>query len=456
MTVERRLVEFAARTDFAALPSHVVAATKNLLLWTLGTAVAGSRVPAAAPVARVALRVPGRCTVLGHAGTCAPSAAGLANGMFAKALEYEDKLWVDPTHGFCVSAAVVPAAVAVAQDRGAVSGRDLIVAVAVAAELQSRMVLAVPDAIDDHRWNPSYLYAALGAAAAAAMVGGLPAAGIEAALGLAYTQAAGHRQATVERSDAVAVQLGFSVRSGIDAAALAGAGLTGPRAFLTGEHGMYPLYWARFWGERAVHLDRLTDGLGDRFDLLRIGFKAHPCGAVAHPVIDAVEGLVAAERIAARDIDRIEVEGSDRLRYMLRASPAPPATAVELRFSLPWAIACAVADGRLTLAHFTDAAAVEPRYRDLAARVAAHVAADSSSAVVIVLRDGRRLCSERVRVPLGHPDRPLPEDAVRRAFTECVEYGLGRRGSDAAADVLAMLDDLESLPDVADLPRRLA
>jgi 2-methylcitrate dehydratase PrpD len=452
MSPERRLVEFAARTGFAALPGPVVAATKHLLLWTLGTAVAGSRVPAAGPVARVALEVPGRCTVLGHAGTCAPSAAGLANGMFAKALEYEDKLWVDPTHGFCVSAAVVPAAVAAAQARGAVSGRDLLAAVAVAAELQSRMVLAVPDAIDDHRWNPSYLYASLGAAVAAAAVSG---ADIEAALGLAYVQAAGNRQATLESSDAVAMQLGFAVRSGIDAAALAGAGLTGPRSFLTGKLGLYPLYWA----DRTVELDRLTDGLGERFELLRIGFKAHPCGAVAHPAIDAVTRLVAASRIAAEDIDHIEIEGSERLWYMLGASRARtlPSTPVELRFSLPWAIACAAADGRLTLAHFTSDAAADPRYRALAARVTARdVTADGASAAVITLRDGRRLESERVHVPLGHPDNPLPDDAIRRAFTDCVEYGLGPPGTEAAHDVLNMIDDLESLPDAAALPRRLA
>ena len=456
MTLEEQLVRHVRQTCYADLPEEVVDAARREVLWALGTSVAGAGAAGSDKIIEFVRQLGGRAesTVIGFGDRVPASVAGLANGVFAKALEYEDKLWLDHSHGYAIGTAVVPAAFATAERLGAVDGKTLLTAVALATDLQARLVLGAPDTIKTN-WNSTYVFSVFGATAAAAKLLELDHEQFMDAMGLAYAQAAGNRQALLEGVLGVRMQMGFGVRNGITAAQLAQLGVTGPRHFLTGKFGLYPVI---FSGSK-VDLEALTRDLGRTFLGTRLGFKAYPCGAVVHPVLDAVLSLLATRAVTAESIDAFKVFGTTRLRIMVepkeqRQNPTNHAAA---EFSLPWAVACTIVDGKLSLSHFTDQALRNPRYADLARKVDADMD-DSRHGVWVEmkLKDGSTARSLTVVQPKGHPDNPQSTEEMVEKYRDCVRHGPNALPPECTEQALRMIVHMEDVTDVAEIIRLLA
>jgi 2-methylcitrate dehydratase PrpD len=115
--LEKELVGFLSGVSYDDLPPAVVDATRRETLWTLGTSVAGSGADGSDLIREFAADIGGspQATVWGRGDRLPASVAGFVNGCFAKALEYEDKLWIDDGHGYAIGTSVVPAALAVAE-----------------------------------------------------------------------------------------------------------------------------------------------------------------------------------------------------------------------------------------------------------------------------------------------------------------------------------------------------
>ncbi len=443
--------------DLTSVPEAAVDAARREILWALGTAVAGAGTANAARVMAYAREQGSRedATALGFGDRLPIEAAGFVNGYFAKALEYEDKWWIGTTHAYAIGTAVVPAAFAAAEYTGGLDGKKLLAAVVLASDVQARMVKAVANPTATG-WNPTYLHAAIGAALAAGKVWGLDPAGLVNALGLAYAQTAGNRQGLIEAVPGNGLQMGFAVRDGLAAARLALMGVTGPQHALTGQFGLYPLFYRNV----DVRVEALTDGLGERFEGTRLGFKAYPCGAVAHPVLDTVLALSAEHPLGSEMIEEVEVLGSPRLRVMTEPLEVKqrPQTAVETLFSLPWGVACAIVDGHVGLNHYSAAALREQRYHTLAQKVTVRMREEGAAGgarVTVRLRDGRVLVQEQARAPRGHPDNPLSTAELVDRYRDCVRRGpkpLTAAATEEAKDLVLSLGDV---PDVCVIPRFL-
>ena len=126
-----RLGTFAATAD---VPAAARAAARGAVQDTIGVALAGAGEPAARIVQRVlaADGGPGPSTVLGAA-PAGPSAAALANGTAAHALDFDDMCWVTLAHP---SAPLVAAGLAVGEAVDA-SGRALLDAYVVGFEVEA-------------------------------------------------------------------------------------------------------------------------------------------------------------------------------------------------------------------------------------------------------------------------------------------------------------------------------
>ncbi|HEV7649051.1 MAG TPA: MmgE/PrpD family protein [Actinophytocola sp.] len=448
--LERRLAESVVDTVGEAIPEATIDAARRQVVWTLGSCLLGlGRDREAGVVAALRdLGGPGTASVIGSTAGASPVTAGAVHGYLAKVPEYEDKYWIGGSHGYAVAAGVVPAAFAMADALGGVSGKRLLAAIVLAVDLQARLLVSTPDYTTDTGWNATYLYSSLGTAAAAARLMELDAARTLDALGIAFAQAAGAMQCNAERAGVIPVQLAFGVRNGLSAATLAQRGVTGPHEFLTGGYGLYNLQMA---GQK-LDLDRLLDGLGRRYLGDRIAFKAYPCGAVAHPALDAVREVVG-EGLAAENIERIRVVGSTRLGVMLRAAEAPGRNGVTgALFSLPWVLACVAVDGNLGLGHFEAAALADPRYGRVSERIEV-VAEDARDDVVatVELTDGRTLASPPVRIPRGHPDRPLTTDEIIARYWDCWRHGSPDVQQADAERALRLILTLERVGDASDV-----
>ncbi len=453
-SIERELVRYVRETSFEDLPDAAVDATRREILWTLGTSVAGAAASGSREVVAFARQLGGcaESTVLGYGDRLPASLAGFANGCFAKALEYEDKLWIDRGHGYAIGTSVVPAAFAVAEQRGGVDGRTLLTAVALATDVEGRMIKAVRNAIESG-WNSTYLYGALGAAIAAGKLLQLGEEEMLNALGLAYSQTTGNRQGHVEGVLGVRMQMGFGVRNGITAAQLAKLGITGVKRFLTGQFGLYPLYF----NDKEVDLASLTRDFGRSFEGTRLGFKAYPCGAVVHPALDAVLSIIEEHAIDVEAIDTVQVYGTPRMWIMVepRGLRQNPKTHADAEFSLPWAIACATVDHRLSLSHYSEEALRDARYLRLARKVETDMQAGRQDVYVeVLLKDGGRIRSRTVTQAKGHPDNPQSTAELVERYRDCVAYAplpLGMDRTEAAKDFVLHLEDARDAVEVVRL-----
>ncbi|MFA5028748.1 MAG: MmgE/PrpD family protein, partial [Candidatus Methylomirabilota bacterium] len=177
-----------AALTFADLPRPVVEHAKACLLDWIGAALAGS----ASPTAAIALRIvpelagAGRATLAGARRTASPFGAAFYNGAVAAVDEIDD---VHQDASLHPGITVLPAALALAEDRGA-SGARLLAAVVAGYDVVARVARAAGPAHYRH-WHTTGTCGTFGAAAAAGHLLGLDAAAMTMALGLAGTQAAG-------------------------------------------------------------------------------------------------------------------------------------------------------------------------------------------------------------------------------------------------------------------------
>src|SRR6201996_2349473 len=132
-----------AGTRFEDLPAATVAATKASILDTIGCAVAGTSGSDIPAIRSLVESWGGRAcsTIVGGGGLKVPAYnAVLANAALVHQDDYDDTFDPSPCHP---SSASLMAALAVGQEIGGVTGKDVITAVALANDLICRIASAI-------------------------------------------------------------------------------------------------------------------------------------------------------------------------------------------------------------------------------------------------------------------------------------------------------------------------
>ena len=437
------LARFAAGARVPARPRH--AARRALLDW-LGSALAGGELRPP-QLARDVVRELGgasQATALadGHR-TSAPLAA-FANAAASHVLELDDLDRGSISHP---GAPVISAALAVAEREGA-DGDALLDAIAVGYELSIRVGEALGPAHYDY-WHTTGTAGTIGAAAAAARLGGLDDAATLRALGSAGTMTAGLWEFLADGAMSKQLHPAKAAHDGVLAALLGARGFTAATRILEGPKGMLAAMSAR------ARPERLTDGLDEAMPAWRIegvSFKVHASCRHTHPAVDAVLALREQHSLTPERIERIDVRMySQGLELLDGMEPETPYAA---KFSLPYCIAAALVHGDLAPQRFSDDAIVDARTLALASRVG--YAADSEldadyparwpSIVRLTTTDGERL-ERRVDHPAGDPEQPLSDGALASKFATLADGLLDGRAGEIAHSVL----EAAAPPDAASL-----
>ena len=175
------------------------------------------------------------------------------------------------------------------------SGADVLAAIVAGYEVTCRIALALPAGEHyDRGFHPTATCGAFGAAAAAARVFGLDAAGIEGALGTVLSQCAGSLQFLVNGAWTKRFQVGWAACNGLMAATLVREGFKGAAEALEGRHGFLHAYAPNPKPERAVQ------DLDSVFELMHTAVKPYPSCRYGHAGIDAALALAGCQRPQAR------------------------------------------------------------------------------------------------------------------------------------------------------------
>lgn len=364
-------------------------------------------------------------TAIGSATRLPAPSAALVNGTLAHSLDFDDTHLPSVLHP---SAAVVPAALAVAEQTDA-SGPAFLDAVAVGVEVTCRLGMAGYDEENansvffDRGQHATAICGAVGAAVAAGVLGGLTAAQLTSAIGVACSMGSGIIEANRTGGTVKRIHCGWAAHAGVVAAALARNGITGPPTVLEGRFGLL----RAFCGDR-FDLGAVTRELGERWESDRIFVKPYPCNHFTHAGVDA------ASRVRRRGVDPATITEITLgvPEPVLRTIAEPigdkrrPLSGYHGAFSGPYTVAAALlGGGGLGLSHedFTDSAVADPVRLALAALVnpvadpeCTRIFPHQFPAVLTVrLADGT-VIEERVRHNRGGPENPLSPTELTTKF----------------------------------------
>jgi 2-methylcitrate dehydratase PrpD len=445
----RRLARFVVGLRLDDVPADVVALASQLVLDTLGNALAAAREDFGRAALDVAEELGGapESTLLGRRARVGVASAVLANATLAHGLDFDDTREDAIVHTGCVA---VTTALAAAEATGA-DGRAMLEAAIAAVEVMCRVGLAVPGALHARHFHPTSITSSFAAAAAAARLDRLTEDQLVHAFGICGSQAAGVIEYLADGSWTKRLHPGWGAHAGVIAAHLARAGFTGPETVLEGGHGLYAAFAG---GHDAARLDGLLDSLGRAWELGELTLKPYPCGSIAQPYMDCAARL--RERVRPGEIAAIRCRTAagpvPRLWEPLGAKQAPP-NGYAAKFSLPYLLASVLVRGRAGLAEFTDEAVRDAEVlavaRDVTYELDATIDYPSQFVgdVEITLADGRVL-RERQDRPRGGPDAPLTRAEVEAKFRGNAALALSAAGVEG---VLRAVDGLAGGAPLTDL-----
>jgi 2-methylcitrate dehydratase PrpD len=455
------VAQHVAGLRFEDLPASAVEAARNNLLDTLGVAIAGASAPGCRELVRLVLEeAPApHAWVWGSGAKASAADAALANGSMAHALDFDD------THDAAIlhaGVSVVPAALAVADRLGGVSGRELLTALAAGLDLSCRLGLAARLPPVKLGWVYTALFGLFGATVTAGKLMKLDAERMLHAIGIAYAQAAGNTQCMPDGALTKRMQPGFSARIGVLSALMARSGITGATHSFEGVHGL-----ARVYLHDAFDRERLLRDLGRRFEHEDLGYKPFPCCRHTHNPIDVTLRLAQEHDIDPRQVESIVV-GVNQDGHTIVCTPPEvkqrPRGVVDAQFSIPFCVATALVRREVFIDAFSPQALQDPETLRVAALVRTHVdpaieqafgRAVTPAAIEIRMKDGRRYAGRR-DVPLGGVDRPMDFEALAAKFRRCVQYARGAARDTETGQLLELVRQLETVSDVRRLGDALA
>jgi 2-methylcitrate dehydratase PrpD len=294
----RRLAEFSSALRFEQLPAEVVSKAKLSILDTLGCCIFGASLPLMKKLAAMAADegcVP-TATAFGMPLRTSVSMAALVNGASAHAFQLDEIHLESTLHPGSLA---LPAAFALAEAAKTVSGRDLITAIVAADEVGIRVGLSCKGGMFKTGFHNQGTTGVFVAAAAAAHVLRLDAHQTQHALGIAGSQAAG-LMAVQDGAMTKSFHSGRAAQSGVYAARLAQLGYTGIPDVLEAPYGAFFSSFVDEWSEPA-----LTDGLGTRWETLRIGFKPAPASNGSITAMTAMDRIMREHDLTAADIESV-------------------------------------------------------------------------------------------------------------------------------------------------------
>lgn len=446
-SLSERLARYWTAARFDDLPPAVVVHAKRFLLDTLAAGVAGCRtdvVQSVITAMHAEGQASGAAALWGRADTLPPGAAALVNGTASHALELDD-------FGGCghSGAVTVPAVCALAAGR-AISGKEALLAIVAGYDVASR-VLAGCGGYRPHNargWHSTGTCGTFGAAAAAAKLLGASADSFTHALGIAGTYTGGLWAFLDDGAMVKRFHPGKASQTGVSAALLAQAGLTGPSKILDAAWGGF---YATYAGDAATP-ECTVAGLGEEFHITRSGIKPYACCRTLHSCIDAALAIVGDASIPdrnAREIAGLIVHGDEQTVRQFRN--ATIGNLLEAQFSAPYCVAVAIDSGRATLDQFQPLRAGAPEIQRLMAlteiRADRILGPKDYPSLEVVFADGNR---EIMDVPCakGAPEAPLTDRELIDKARALLEPALGEVSTQALISAVWELERFDDFSTV--------
>jgi 2-methylcitrate dehydratase len=443
-SISRTISEFAVNLKYEDLPKEVVNEVKRYLHDSIGCALGGYHTKDVKILRNIYTEMAGKreSTIIGYGDKIPAVNSTLVNSLMIRALDFNDIYWKeDPSH----PSDLIPAALSVGEMVGA-SMKEVITAIVLAYEFEQRLCLFASPGVRERKWHHATLTQFVSPIVAGKVLG-LNEDQMVNAIGISGSHnhtigcpTAGKLTMMKNTVDPMAVQ------SGVFAALMAKKGYTGTEAVFEGKEGLMDTFLGWNAKEQKVepvnmkgrdgisewkwNIDKLVSGLGDsshkrdKYKILECGMKAFPTEALTHTHLSATLKVVTKNNITYDQIDSVTLttlaQAYDILFDPHKYRPESRETADH---SLPYCIAVALVDHKITTQSFSDKKLKDPRIWEVIDKIKGKPSqefekmfpAKQPSKAVVKTKDGREF-SEYLEYPKGDPREPMTMDDLDNKF----------------------------------------
>ncbi len=441
-----QMAKFAIDLQYDQIPEISIWEAKRFLLDSIGCALAAVNNEDMAAMYRFIEKLGGtpEASVIGRDFQTNAANAALMNCLLTRALDYNDIYWEqDPSH----PSDMIGAALAAAEVNGK-SGKDALVAIIIAYEMELRWCHAANPGVREVGWHHATLTQFVSPLVAGKMYD-LSLDQMIAAVGISGSShftlggvVAGHLTNMKNTADPLAAQ------AGVLAALMAREGYEGPVEVIEGKEGLFEVVnnveWQPEW---------LLKGLGEEFMITQCSYKAFPTEALTHQPISAALQVCQEHNLTAEDISEILVETTARGADILSdPSKYQPTTKETADHSLPYVIAAAVADGNVLPDSFSDEKLKDPRIWDLLGKIKVITDPEIDAmfpgvkrARVSITSNAGETHTAQVDHAKGSPKNPMTDEDIVSKFRANAEGVLNPTQQEKVIDMTWRFDELEEI-----------
>jgi len=457
-SISRQISEFAVNLKYKDLPENVVHEVKRYLYDSVGCAYGGYHTKDVNIIRNIYKKMRGakESTVIGFGDKLPAVSTTLINSLMIRALDFNDIYWKeDPSH----PSDIIPAALSVGELVGA-SMKEVITAIVLAYEFEQRLCEFAVPGIRERRWHHATLTQFVSPIVAGYLLG-LTVDQMVNAIGIS-----GSHNHTIGCSTAGKLTMmkntvdPMAVQSGVFAALMAKEGYTGTEAVFEGKEGFMdcffgwnvkdqkveplPMKGREGLGEWKWDLDKLVGNLGQSYKILECSMKAFPTEALTHTHISVTLKVVTNNNISYDQIESVTVTTIARACDILfdphKYRPESRETADH---SLPYCIAAALVDHKITTSSFSEEKLKDPRIWEVIDKIKGVASqefekmfpAKQPSRVVVNTKDGREF-SEYLEYPKGDPREPMTMEDLENKFNALSDGLLSKRKQKSVRDMI--------------------
>jgi 2-methylcitrate dehydratase PrpD len=370
----------------------------------------------------------------------APYAAMVA-ATFGHSCEYDDSHFLCGHPGTCV----IPAVLALGEPRH-VSGMVALAAIVAGYEAMVLGIGPVHPTTMATGWHGTKVGGVFGTAAAAAALLDLDATTTAHALAVAGSEASGTLEYDRSGGEVKRAHPGMAARSGVEAALLAQAGLTGPLTIFEGQRGIY-----RLFGDGSA--PQVEAVWSRTFHIRDVMYKLYPAVGTHQAPLDALRHLMGVDGVRAEDVASITVSGAP-WSILHGGATDEPGDMIIAQFNLGFSLAIRLLHRSNAMPLYGDPSLwTNPQVRGLSAATTvrgmdfAPGESELGALVEVTLRDGRTL-RRREQAFRGHPLNPAGPADIEEKFHSLVTGVIPAERADRIVDTVW---HLEELCDIAEL-----
>jgi aconitate decarboxylase len=445
----RRLADFAFDLRFGDIPKDVIDHLKLCILDTLGCGIFGSTTQWGMILWDYihASDKNEESTIWGTPFRSSASNAALVNGTMVHGFELDDLHSMAPSHPGSV---VVTSALATAEHKGKVNGKDFLTAVAIGYELLIRLAYCCGFSMFKRGLHSTGACGTVGSAAASAKILELDKEKMLNALAISATSPSGlicaQYGAMVKRLFA-----GKAAQTGVVGAELASRGFTGSKDVLEAEFGGF---FSALCGNDD-DLTKLTVKLGKEYKIKGVGFKKYPCVGTNLSALDAVREIMDKNAFNVESIKRIRVKVNDFIKAHSGWKYKPEGI-MSAQMNMYYCIAIMLIEGDCSVDQFLEGKLSDPQVLKLVKLIDVLVDPQMNklpitkrwaSTVEIDLKTGKRF-SLRVDYPRGSVKNPMSYEEIKEKFRKLAQKKISIA---KANSIIATVERLEELKDIGEL-----